>query len=62
MRITSTYVENTVGARCAVNTNLGSPPHTWRIHFVIKRISVAIGITSTYVENTTDYTKVPHPA
>ena len=32
--------------------NIGSPPHTWRIHKHIVKASVLNRITSTYVENT----------
>ena len=32
--------------------SLGSPPHTWRIHFFSVFSSTSIRITSTYVENT----------
>ena len=37
---------------CCQFANLGSPPHTWRIQIARWTLSVTIGITSTYVENT----------
>ncbi|MBI1699757.1 hypothetical protein HYQ59_1103 [Lactobacillus crispatus] len=33
-------------------SGMGSPPHTWRIHFVVHEQIKKYGITSTYVENT----------
>ena len=75
VRITSTYVENTLNNSCHVRQNgdhlhirgeyggrcrlrslqLGSPPHTWRIHYKpLERFS-DLRITSTYVENTVGF-------
>ena len=34
------------------NKHLGSPPHTWRIHYKNSRFRRGARITSTYVENT----------
>ena len=34
------------------NHPLGSPPHTWRIHFKLTSGDITVRITSTYVENT----------
>ena len=39
-------------AMFAILKNIGSSPHTWRIHGVLKVLMLSIGIISTYVENT----------
>ena len=39
--------------RCTCINKRGSPPHTWRIHIMQSSFAMSIGITSTYVENTT---------
>ena len=35
-----------------LDTNMGSPPHVWRILSCSSELFSALGITSTYVENT----------
>ena len=36
----------------AIETTIGSPPHTWRIPFFESSLDQSLRITSTYVENT----------
>ena len=39
-----------------ITTKWGSPPHTWRIPYVAAPVTGRTGITSTYVENTSNGT------
>ena len=54
-RITSTYVENTAVSLWRSISEIGSPPHTWRIPFHTAIHTNMLRITSTYVENTILY-------
>ena len=52
LRITSTYLENTLLTFVNHVFSKGSPPHTWRILWVFMFSKNLLRITSTYVENT----------
>ena len=55
LHIRGEYVASSHLLRCPG----GSPPHTWRIHYISYRHSIHTRITSTYVENTLGHLLMP---